>query len=389
MTANKQKALEKIEQLRPDFLSIAQTLFENPELGFEEYNSSRLLAEYMAGHGFEIRWGQGGLETAFTAAKGSGRPHVGIACEYDALPGLGHACGHNIIAAASVTAAVAAAEALETCGGTVILVGTPGEENKGGKKVLFEAGELDDLDCLMMFHPAPSTSISEPTLSIASYDYHFHGHGAHAAAMAHMGRSALDAAALMVANVNALRYSLASDEVVNGIITAGGVTTNVIPAEGATRFEVRASTGERRAALEKRIDACAQAAALATGCTVERTDFLPAYDEIWPSHVLVDLMEQNMLAAGEHVDQKYATRALASTDIGIVSHHIPTLHCTYASKTAAVPHTADFAKACTGDNADRMITGMARGLALTAVDLLEDPSLAVKAKEELSTRTGY
>lgn len=386
----KQRILDKINQLEPEYREVSQYIFDHPELGFEEHLSSKKLEDFLSAHGFKVDAGVAGMPTAFRAVYGSGSgPVIGFVCEYDALPEVGHACGHNIIGTGSATAAIAAASVVDELGGTIVVLGSPCEEGRGaGKQVLMEQGFMDDLDCALMFHPGPFTVLCEPTYAVGQRRFVFHGKEARNM-FPEQARSALDAVVQMMVNVNAMKNSLEKGVYANGIITNGGEKTLMIPGLCEAEFALRTSTRPQLDDLSERLDNCAKAAALATGCTVECVPVGRIYDDIWPSHVIVDTLEQNIREMGIPIDSVYTNTPYAATDMGNVSQHIPAIHSILNIGVQAAHHSKEFAAACTGENCALRTRQFAQGLALTAVDLLQDPSLLVKAKEELAQRTGY
>lgn len=389
MDKRKQSALDALSRLMPQAGALCQWIHDHPELGFEEREASARLQSLLSANGFRVQSGAAGLETAFRAEYGSGGPRVALLCEFDALPGIGHACGHNVIGVSSAAAAIAAAQALEGVPGTIVALGTPAEEGGGGKQLMLDGGAMEGVDCALMFHPGPRTILCEPTLAICRKDYIFHGRGAHAGAMPHQGRSALEAVIQMFNNVSALRPALGRDAVVNGIITKGGVTTNIIPDLCEASFEIRACTAARREEVARRMAECAEAAALATGCTVEIAPCGSGFDEVWPSHVLVEVLDEQMSLLGIPVDCKYSNIAMASTDVGNLSHHIPAVHPMFGVGSPAIPHTPAFAETCSGGNALRMLESIAQALSLAAIELVTHPELVEKAKAELAGRRGF
>lgn len=410
MNQYKETVLKRAEDLREQLSSICRTIHENPELGFEEYKSSRLLTDFLEAQGFQVTRGCGGLDTAFRAkltgngksnetgqnghirqngrATGTGHsPVIGILCEYDALPGIGHACGHNIIAAASVGAAAAAASVLKDFDGTIVVLGTPSEEGSGGgKQILWDKGVMDDIDLAMMFHPGPQTVIRDKTLAIQALRFTFHGQSAHGGAAQEKGRNAVEAVIQTFNGINSLRGHLKKDVNIHGIITKGGTATNIIPDLGEAEFGVRASTMEELADVVERVSCCAKGAALMTGCTVDITHLGVAYADLITNETLLGLMESNLEALNIPIDVREAPAALASTDVGNLSHHIPAIQCMIGIGSKALPHTKEFAAACAGEAGVKIAMNAARALACTVVDLLESPELVKKAQEELEER---
>lgn len=357
-------------------------------MGFKEYKASAALKTFLENHNFSVEMGAAGLETAFRAERrGSGEgPTIGFFCEYDALPN-GHSCGHNIIASSAVAAAVGLADALEDYEGNVVVLGTPSEEGSGGgKELLYQAGVMDDVDCGMMFHAGPKTVINDILLAIGAYSYTFHGIPAHAGACPEKGRSAVEAVIQMFNNVNGLRVTTKSDTRIHGIIKQGGVVTNVIPDLTEAQFGIRAKTKTELAELVERVNNCAKAAALSTGCTVDINEIGISYMDLVSNEVLLQLVEENMKNLGERIDVRNATEGLGSSDVGNISHRIPTFQVMISVDAPAVPHTEAFAKACEGKKGADIAIRAAKALAMTGVDIFNDPGLVDKAKEELKEK---
>lgn len=380
----KEAVLRRAKDLEKECSALCIDIHEHPELGFQETRSSALLVDYLTRHGFTVETGCADMPTAFRAVYCGGKPGptIGLICEYDALPGLGHACGHNIIGTASATAAIAATAAVDALGGRVVALGTPSEEGAGGGKIrMLDAGYMDDLDCAMMFHPGPSTVLMEPSLAISSMKIRFHGKAAHAAASPHTGISALEAVIQLFVNVNGMRAHLPGDVRVNGIITNGGTVTNIIPDLCEAEFCVRAMSGEGLDAACGRLLDCAEAAAKASGCTYEQIPIGLPYRELQPCRAMVELLAGNMDFLGLPIDEKISKAAMASTDMGNVSQKIPAFHAMYGMGKV-VPHTPGFAAVTGGENGAAAANNAAKALALTAVDLLADPSILQRAKAE-------
>lgn len=389
MNRMKEEAVKAVEGLEGQIRSICRTIHENPELGFQEFEASRLLTGFLEGQGFLVTRGCGGLETAFRAErKGKeGGPVIGLLCEYDALPGVGHACGHNIIASSAVGAAAAIGSVLEPYEGSIVVLGTPSEEGSGGgKQILWDAGAMKDVDCAMMFHPGPQTVVRDKTLAIQALRFTFHGQAAHAGAAQEKGRNALEAVIQTFNGINSLRGHLKKEVNIHGIITKGGVATNIIPDLGEAEFGIRAATIRELETVVDRVCQCAHGAAAMTGCTVEITRLGIAYADLVPNETLLGLMEKNLEALQIPIDVKQAPAALASTDVGNLSHHIPAIQCMIGIGSQALPHTPAFAEACAGDAGADIAIKAAKTLACTALDLLEAPELVKKAKEELLER---
>lgn len=390
MNELKSKALDTIEALRGEYEEVCQYIFDHPELGFNEYLSSKRLQEYLAAHGFAVEAGVAGMPTAFRAVRSNGEgPTVALVCEYDALPEVGHACGHNVIGTASATAAIAAATALDTLPGRIVVLGSPAEETRGaGKQLLLDAGLLDDVDCALMFHPGPATILSEPTYAVSARRYRFHGKTG-SPVFSQDTANALNAAVLFINNINALRHYVKRGTYYNAIIVNGGSSSTYIPDFTEVELNMRSLTRPELDDLVERIGSCAEAAAMATGCTTEGNEIGRTYDDIWPSHVLVDALERNMTEIGLPVHVKITDTPYAATDMGNISQRVPAVHSIYKLGIQTGHHSKDFAAAVNGSNGYRLTREISMALATTVIDLLENPEQLAAAKEELSCRTGY
>lgn len=383
---SKEKVLKIVEKNKQELSELCEYIFDNPEKGFEEYKASAALKNFLEKHGFTVEMGVAGLETAFRAERREGDgPTIGFLCEYDALPN-GHSCGHNIIAASAVGAAVCLAEGLEKYNGNIVVLGTPAEEGSGGgKEILYREGVMDDVDCCMMFHASAWTVINDILLAIAQYDYIFHGQAAHAG-LSFQGRSALQAVIQMFNNVDGIRVNTKPSTKIHGIIKQGGVVTNVIPDLTEAQFGIRAATKEDLEELVERAHNCAKAAALATGCTVEIKEMGLPYLNLIPNETLLRLVEKNMEALGERIDIRNAKEGLGSSDVGNISHRIPTFQVMISVNKEVLPHTDDFREACAGKTGAEVAIRAAKALALTGVDIFNNPVIVEKAKEELKER---
>lgn len=386
---SKEKAQAVIEENRQEIRELCEYIHDNPEMGFKEYKASAALKEFLEKHGFAVEMGVAGLETAFRAEKkgAEGGPTVGFLCEYDALPN-GHSCGHNIIASSAVAAAVGLAEAMGEYKGNVVVLGTPAEEGSGGgKEILYQAGVMDDVDCAMLFHPNSFTVINDILLAIAAYSFTFHGKPSHAGAFPEKGRSAVEAVVQMFNNINGLRVTTKSSMKMHGIIKQGGVVTNIIPDLTEAQFGIRASTKEDLEWLAGMVKMCAEAAALSTGCTVDIEEIGVPYMDLINSETLLQLAEQNMIDLGEKIDVRNAKEGPASSDVGNISHRIPAFQIMISTGSDAIPHSDGFVEASAGEQGAQTAIRAAKALAMTGIDLFNDPSLVEKAKKELKEKT--
>lgn len=383
----KQRVMAEVDAIQDKLWEISKTLYENPEIAFKEYKSSTLLSETLAEAGFTVERAVGNIETAFRAGikgKDAG-PSVAFLAEYDALPVIGHACGHNLIASAAVGAGLAMLAVLPELGGGVLVIGTPAEEGGGGKIIMKQAGVFDGLDAVMMVHPASKDMVMRGSLASTRLKVEFHGKPAHAAAKPHLGINALDALLLTFNNINALRQHLHMTDRVAGIITNGGVAANIVPAYTSAEFSVRGRTTARRAQVLERVIACAQAGAQATGCRLEY-QASGGYDHIIPNQVLADLFASNLQQLGRQVVAPLADEPMGSTDMGNVSHVAPSLHPYLAVVPDDIPgHSIEFREACISPVGRAALLDGAKAMAMTAVDLLTNPEFVENAWSEHKT----
>jgi len=363
---------------------LSRFLHENPETAFNERKASEKLCALMEEKGFSVEKGIGGLETAFKAASrhGTGSPVFAFIAEYDALPEIGHACGHNLIAAMSAGAAVAVDKVLEEAGlnGTVVLMGTPAEEKGGGKVTLVEAGSFDGIDCALMVHPSAQTKVEDRTLASTRLVLKYSGKSAHAAASPWNGANALEAVIQTFNQVNAWRCQLRDFARINGIITSGGTVVNIIPEYAEASFGIRAADREYLEELVEKVRRCANNAASSMGVSVDIARMGRGYDAIMNNPVLCDLMAANFSQAGEEVVPRREDAGLASTDMGNVTQCLPSAHCYVKIRSGIEQHTVEFAQACVGPDAEKALAAGAKAMGMTALDLFSDPSLLTEVR---------
>ncbi|WP_371621810.1 M20 family metallopeptidase [Streptomyces sp. NBC_01116] len=351
----------------PALLDLSRRLHAEPETAFEEHKAAALCHELLAAHGFEVTAPAHGLDTAFRATIGSGPVTVAIACEYDALPGLGHACGHNLIAAAGVGAALGLAPYADELGLTVRVVGTPAEERGAGKALLLEAGAFDGVDAAMMVHPCPFEMADFRSFALGTLDVVYTGRAAHPSLNPHEGRNAADALTVAQVALGLLRQQLPPQWRVHGITTAAGTAPNAIPDRATATYEIRALAAEDLRELRQRVEDCFRAGALATGCevTLERPE--PDYLDFRGDPELIRLWTANAreLGRAEPVERP----PFACTDMGNVSHVVPSIHPVLdISGGACGPHEAAFADAAISPAAEQALLDGAVGMAWTAAD---------------------
>lgn len=374
MTTLKQRAEQTLSQVEHDLRDISKWMYENPETAFEEYESSQRLARFLGDHGFDVTYPAYGLDTAFEANIGSGERQVIICCEYDALPGVGHACGHNIIATSSVGAGTATAPLADDLGIRLTVLGTPAEEGGGGKIDLIEAGAFSDASAAMMIHPSTRNLADPRLLAAQGLTVEYHGKEAHAAATPHVGVNALDAFVHAYNGVSVLRQQFEVGDRVHGVIDVGGVAPNVIPAYTRSRWIIRAETAGRFETLKDRVVACFEAAARATGCQLDITPEGEPYVDLISNPVMTDLFVANSALIGREMPTHEETRepVYASSDMGNVSHIVPSIHPSLRIDTEAVNHQPEFATATVTPSGQRAIRDGALGLAYTIIDMAEN-----------------
>lgn len=386
----KDEIITAVDRLSSALITASRFLHLHPELAYEERQSVQHLTSLLKAHDVEVIEGVGELPTAFVAKAGVERPSATVAflAEYDALPSLGHACGHNLIAASSVGAALALRPLLPALGGQVLVVGCPAEEKGGGKIALVKAGLFANVDAVLLVHPSNRTEIFKSALAMRALRVEFFGKASHAAAAPHLGINALDAVVLAFTNLNALRQQLRDDARIHGIITDGGRAPNIIPDYAAARFCIRALDLDYLHDLRRRVVACFEAAAHATGATVAIHEEGEEYHPMKCNRALGALFRANLEALGVPVEQTPEDEDTGSTDVGNVSQVVPTIHPTIAltDHVDVVCHSAAFAQAAGGPDGDRAMLTAAKALAMTAVDLFINPAARRQVQEEFAQR---
>ena len=370
---NKEKVKASLDKLIPSLEEVSDWMYENPELGFEEYKTSEHLINYMRSNGLEVETPVGGLDTAFSSSIGSSGPLVVLCVEYDALPEIGHACGHNIIATASIGAGIALKEIAEDLNIRVKILGTPAEEGGGGKIVLLDEGEFEDASCSMMIHPAPY-NVANPTLTtIQQYKVEFFGKDAHAAGAPEEGINALDAQIQLFVNVSTFRQQLPRTNRMHGVIVDGGFKPNIIPSYTSSEWYLRALNGEDLDILQKKFMNFVEAAALSTGCTFKTQSPDYRYSEVLNNKVMYDLFIENSKDVGrEMLYEDSSLQGLGSTDMGNVSLAMPSIHPMLSIDAGkAVNHQPEFAAATITKGGHKAIFDGAYSMAATIVDLAE------------------
>ena len=366
----KTRAASVVDAHRELLLGVSHDIFDHPELCFEEHHAHDVLVAALRGVGIETTEHAFGLDTAFVAEVGEQGPIVGIVCEYDALPGIGHACGHNVIAGAGLGAGVALASLAVELGGRVRILGTPAEEGGGGKEFMLRAGAFDGLDAAMMVHPADRDLPTMAAIAVEQLHVTYHGEASHAAAAPESGRNALDAAVLGYMNIAALRQHIGARERVHGIFTDAGEKANVVPHRAAAHWFVRSQDVDSLERLKVRVLDCLAAGATAAGCTMDVEWVDPPYSDMVDDEWLLQRWMENTAALGRPgEDPELDGPVIGSTDMGNVSHQVPSIHPMVAVAPRGVAiHTPEFAVHAGGDAGDRAVLDGAKALAATAID---------------------
>lgn len=363
-----------IRRRRDDLVALSHSIHAEPELAFQEHRSCAKTQALVAERGFEISPAVGGIDTAFRASFGSGPLVVGVCAEYDALPEIGHACGHNIIAASAVGTALALAEVADDMGLTVVLVGTPAEEAGGGKVLLLKEGVFDDIAATVMLHPGPIDIAAARSLALSEVFVTYRGRESHAAVAPYLGVNAADAVTVTQVAIGLLRQHLTPGQMMHGIVTEGGKVPNVIPARAALRYTLRATETSALQALEAKVAGCFQAGAIATGCEYDVQEASPMYQELTPDHFLAETFRAEMLRMGRTPlpAEMEASLPLGSTDMGNVTKVMPGIHPVVGVDAGgASVHQPGFTAAAASPSGDNAVVEGAIMLARTVVALAE------------------
>jgi amidohydrolase len=383
MSAVHQRITQAIDALADQLLEFSHAIHAHPELSFQERYACGLMREVLERHGLAVSIGGYGLETALECAfSGPPGPTVALLAEYDALPGVGHACGHNLVATASLGAMLALHAVAERLPGTVKLLGTPAEETGGGKELMARAGAFAGVDAALMMHPAAVNLPAMPSICVAEVEVVYHGRAAHASAQPHQGINALDALVLAYQAIGNLRQHIRSSERIHGIITDGGTAPNIVPERAAGYFFVRAADVQALDALKLRVQGCIDAGACGTGCEVEVRWDTVDYHDLNANEPLSQRFQQHAEALGRHFGTPEQFGGAGSTDMGNVSHLVPSIHPLLACAPPGIAlHHPEFARWAVGDLGDRAALDGAKALALTAADFLLEPSLYRRVRE--------
>ena len=376
--ALKDEARAAVEKARDGLIDLSHRIHANPELGYEEERAAAWVAEALEAGGFDVERGICDLPTALRGRAGSGPLHVAICAEYDALPDIGHACGHNVIAAAAVGAGLALAGIADDAGLTVSVLGTPAEEGGGGKILMLERGGFDGVHAAMMVHPAPFELVELPIIAAVSFDLRYTGKEAHASAFPELGINAADALVVAQVGIGLLRQHLRQTDRVHGIVTKGGDAQNVVPAHTEAQYMVRATTLGELQEVRDKVMRCFEAGALATGATLQIVNEFPPYAEMRHDPDMARIYRRNAEEVGRTFPDlgDVVKRAAASTDMGNVSLAIPSIHPAMGIDSfPAVNHQLEFTARCATEPADRAVVDGALAMAWTAIDMAADEGL--------------
>ncbi len=380
--AAKERLVAEVDARAEALIEASHRIHEKPELMFEERFAADLLCGLLEDAGLDVERGAYGLDTAFAARAGSEGATVAVLCEYDALPGIGHGCGHNIIATAGLGAGLAAAALADEVGGRVVVLGTPAEEGGGGKVYMGEAGAFEDVDAALMVHPADQDLLAMNVIAIATWEVEYFGEAAHAAAFPHMGRNALDAAVLGYNAVAALRQHIKGNERVHGIFSKAGDKPNIVPDHTVAEWYVRSGTLATLQPLKERVLACLRAGADAAGCRMEHRATCPEYSDLRTNVPIADLYLANSERVGRMPLRRPENGVVGSTDMGNVSYLVPSIHPMIRVAPPGVSiHTKEFAGHARSPAGDQAVVDGAKAIAMTVADLWLRPDVLDAARQ--------
>jgi len=383
----KTSVMGKVDAHRKALTELNLKIHSNPELAFQETKAAAWLTQYLEENGFSVERGICELPTAFRASYGRGKPAIALLAEYDALPKIGHACGHNIIATCAVGAAVASKTAIDQFGGSILVIGTPAEEIYGGKAIIAAKGGFEDLDAAMMVHPGAYNAVTTHALAAQGLEVEFFGKSAHAAAKPEEGINALEAMLQSFAAINSLRQHIKDKARIHGIITDGGEAANIVPDHSAGNFLVRAEEDSYLEELKEKVLNCFIGAATATGARLEYKWAERRYASMRNNLTLARLFKQNMESLGRKVRLSTPSEGFGSTDMGNVSQLVPGIHPFVAiAPREVLGHSPEFATAAASEAGMRGLVDAAKALAMTAVDLVANQEITNKVKKEFQQR---
>jgi amidohydrolase len=378
----KLKIKASVKSQRQQLIQLSLNIHDNPELGFEEEKASAWLANYLEDSGFHVEQGIAGLATAFRATYGQGSPRIALLAEYDALPKIGHGCGHNIIGVSAVGAAVASKSIIDQLGGSIVVMGTPGEEGFGGKIDMVKVEAFEKIDVAMIVHPNTRNMPTEEALACSTLEVEFFGRPAHAAGQPHKGINALDAMILAFTSINSLRQHIRGDARIHGIITDGGEAPNIVPAHSAAVFLVRALDYDYLTELKDKVLNCFTGASVASGARLEYRWRESTYAPMKNNMILAGLFKQNLESLGRKVETFDPRLGMGSTDMGNVSQVVPSIHATIAiAPPEVLIHTPEFAAAAASQAGHKGLLDAAKTMAMTVADILQ-PGTIDKIRQE-------
>ena len=380
----KQIVCDEVDAIADILLEASHAIHKNPELNFEEYFAHETLTGILEDQGLSPQRGAYDLETAFEASVGDEGVCVAVLCEYDALPDIGHACGHNIIGTAGLGAGIAASKVAERLGGTLRILGTPAEEGGGGKVFMADRGAFDNVDAAMMVHPAAGDLVKMNTIAIQRLHVAYEGLAAHAAASPHRGHNALDAAVLGYQNIAALRQHIRPDERIHGIFLESGSKPNIVPEHSSMEWYVRSKNARSLEPLKKRVLSCLEAGAMATSCTMTHDWIEPFYADMIDNETISTLYSANATRVGRTLmEPDNESKVVGSTDMGNVSYIVPSIHPMIGVAPPGVPiHTPDFAHFSRSESGDKAVIDGAKIMAMTVVDLWAQKTNFERAHQE-------
>ena len=379
----KERARQAVAEAAGELIGVSREIHANPELGMAERKAAALLAGQLDAHGFKVERGAYGLETAFLGSWGEGPVTIAYICEYDCLPEIGHACGHNLIAAAGLGAAYGLKAALSPDRVRLLVFGTPAEETLGGKIILLERGAFADVDVALMVHPSPVDIVAPPMYGVAQADVEYKGRSAHASILPEMGINALDALVLAYQAIAQLRQHIRRDSRVHGVITYGGGAANVVPERAAGQFMVRALSPSYLEELKGRVEACFRAGAEGTGAEVTVTWGPWACAPMRNNMALANAYRANAESLGR-VFMDSRLDSSGSSDMGNISQALPSIHPMFGIGAMAFNHTPAFTEVCATDAAHAAMVQAAQALAMTGIDAVLDPELLQSARDEFA-----
>ncbi len=385
----RKKITRAVDAIADDILDINRRVFERPELCYQEKFARQALSDYLSPRGFIVKTPAGCPPTSFIARHGAAKtPAVAILAEYDALPEIGHACGHSMIAASALGAAVAIVNAAPDHPGSLLVIGTPAEEGGGGKIKMLAKGAFKGVDAAIMIHPSNKTRAVARMYAIAEYTFEFRGKAAHAAAFPDQGVNALDAGVLFYNAVSALRQQLKPEARVHGIFTHGGDAPNIIPERVEMKFYVRALDYAYFRKVERKVLECARGAARSAGCALKIKKRENEYAPFYPNYPMGRVFRGNMKTLGIAEDSFSETEEIGSSDIGNLSQALPTLHPEFkVGGKDAINHSREFLTAVVSKHGTEAMIAMTKAMALTVYDLLTKPALLAEVKKEFRETT--